>query len=114
VLQQSGDKTGAEAEFRRASAVARDYSKSRYNLGNLLFDRGALAEAQAELQDALRLEPGYVKARVRLGEVFLQTGDYARARQELNTVLHTDPQNAAAIADLKRVPEGQGPQGANR
>ena len=109
VLQQSGDSTGAEAEFRRASAVGPDYSKSRYNLGNLLFDRGVLPEARAQLEEALRLEPGYVKAHVRLGETLLELGDYDRARQEFNTALRVDPQNAAALAALKRVPQGSGP-----
>jgi Tfp pilus assembly protein PilF len=89
--------------------VGRDYSKSRYNLGNLLFDRVELPEARAQLEEALRLEPGYVKARVRLGEVFLQTGEFDRARQEFNTALRADPQNSGALAGLRRLPAGAAP-----
>lgn len=90
-LAQTGDTSGAFAEFERAIAVSPDFARAYYSLGVMLSAAGRGQEAIERLSTAVRLDPGYVDARVVLGEVLLATGRTGEALSQYEAALALAP-----------------------
>jgi tetratricopeptide (TPR) repeat protein len=96
----------------------------QYFLGNLLLATGDKAQARQAFAAAKAVNPNYVPADMSLAQIDLLQANWKDARQELNTILTTKGENpiarqwlgmleaaagdqAAAIADFRRVIEVQ-------
>jgi Flp pilus assembly protein TadD len=79
----SDDSARIEALLRRAVALDPKLAKAFLQLGILLGDRRAFAEAIVELRHAVRLEPNLSQAHYRLAQAYQRTGQKALAAKEL-------------------------------
>jgi tetratricopeptide (TPR) repeat protein len=96
-LAQTGDTSGAFAEFQRAVAVSPGFPRARYSLGVMLSAAGRAPEAIEQLSTAVKLDPGYVEARVVLGEVLLAIGRTREALAQYDSALALAPDFPPAV-----------------
>jgi tetratricopeptide (TPR) repeat protein len=102
-LSSSGDKAGAEAEFREALRVNPDSPRVRCNLGNLLGARGDYDEAEVEFLEVLRLDPKYAIAHFSLANMLRKKGEVDSAIEhykegiEINAALPNPHSNLAKL-----------------
>lgn len=98
-----GDLAGAEQRLKQA--IARDGAIAGFHaaLGNVLQDRGALAEAIKAYRRALRLQPALAEAHNDLGTAYFAHGDTARAAESYRSATALAPAHAIAWANLGAV-----------
>ncbi len=99
-LQQAGDATGAERNYRDALRAEEGNADAHYLLGALLGERGALSEAGTHLDCALALKPESAGAHAARGNVFLMLEQRAAAAASYEQALRLDPANAIAHFNL--------------
>src|SRR5262249_60369130 len=81
-LYWQGRTTEAEASFRRAIVLKRDYVRAHCDLGEMCAEQGRLDEAERAYREAIRLKPDSLTARVALPRVLLAAGRPAEAAAE--------------------------------
>jgi superkiller protein 3 len=83
VYAASGNRKGAEAEFRRALELQADYFPALAGLGNLLARAGDDAAAMPLLRKAVQLRPRAYEGHFLLGSALNRLGQFEEARTEL-------------------------------
>lgn len=83
VYAASGNRKGAEKEFRRALELQADYFPALAGLGNLLARAGEDAVAMPLLRKAIRLQPKSYEGHFLLGSALNRLGQFEEARTEL-------------------------------
>ena len=93
------------AETRLKQAIQADGATASFHatLGNVLQDRGALAEAIKAYRRALRLHPGHAEAHNDLGTAYYARGDSERAAESYSRAAGLRPGHAVAWANLGAV-----------
>lgn len=76
----------------------------RFFIGEILEDRGALAEAETQYRAVLEDNPESAEAHYRLGLLFQKTGDTTLARAEWRKAVSIDPVHAGARQKLAERP----------
>jgi tetratricopeptide (TPR) repeat protein len=66
VLETSGDKEGAEAQYRAIIEVSGENAEAHYRLGELYASMGDTARSRFEWRTAIRIDPTHKQARIRL------------------------------------------------
>jgi len=99
-LQQAGDVTGAERNYRAALKFEAGNADAHYLLGALLGERGDFRAAGTHLDSALALKPESAGAHAARGNVFLMLGERAAATACYERALRLDPDNAVAHFNL--------------
>ncbi len=61
--------------------------------GQMMIDRGQIAEAESRLRSALESNPRVARLQIKLADVFAKQKKYIQARDLLMEVLETDPDN---------------------
>lgn len=99
-LQESGDATGAQSEYRRAMELSHPSSEvgvvSRRELAILLFHGGKPGEAKTLLREVLTHRRDDVFALNRLAELHAAAGEVDEASALLTAALARDPKNVSA------------------
>jgi tetratricopeptide (TPR) repeat protein len=85
VLDQLGDRPGAEAAFEAAVRTAPHDPTARLLLGRLLLDQGELPSALPQIEEACRLDPKSANAFYALAQAQLRSGESDRAQATLRT-----------------------------
>lgn len=105
----------AEAQrlFEQALALDNTIAEAHNNLAYVLRMQGPhnFAASLAHYDRAIALKPTLAQAYAYRGVLFMQQGDVVRARQDLERLRKLDTRLAA---ELQRVVEGDGPDGADR
>ncbi len=99
----TGQREGAEAALRRAIELDPDLPQPRFNLAQLLLQRGAAAEALPHLRTALARQPRNGPGWALLGRAAHATGALAEARKALERALELLPPQGALLNDLALV-----------
>jgi len=81
----------SERLWRHALALEEESSFAHNNLGLVLTERGALAEAISEFRRALEIDPAFVEAHTNLGNFLAQQGSRQEAIDHLRRALQIDP-----------------------
>jgi tetratricopeptide (TPR) repeat protein len=106
VLVKEGRFPEAISYFHRAiygdwkEDTARNRLRVRFELIDLLAQRGSKEELLAELVPVQDQAPGDLKTRIRMGSLFLEAGSPVRAADVFRGILHDAPANADANAGL--------------
>jgi tetratricopeptide (TPR) repeat protein len=103
LLDERGDKAGAEAAYRAAIAADPQQADAHYNLGALLDERGDKAGAETAYRTAIAAGPEHGSAHCNLGVILFQREDLAGAARLFAAALKIDPSHANAKANLQRV-----------
>ncbi|HKV38481.1 MAG TPA: tetratricopeptide repeat protein [Blastocatellia bacterium] len=85
-----------------------DNARAHNNLGELLAERGAVADALPEFEDAARLDPFYYDAQNNLGLALAQEGKLDEGKEHLLLALRVKPSEPLAHFNLARVLATQG------
>jgi tetratricopeptide (TPR) repeat protein len=96
-LRDDGRLADAEAAFRQALRLRKDFVPARLDLGNLLIEAGRPKEAEACLRAALRAAPAHPLVHNALGLALAGQGQHATALAAFDDALREAPhyQNAA-------------------
>jgi Flp pilus assembly protein TadD len=94
MLSETGDTAGAMRVYQDAERVDPGNAVVLSNLGALLANAGAGAEAIPRLRSALAADPGLVAPRVLLVQQLLVAQDFATAEREARTLIAQAPANA--------------------
>lgn len=98
----------AKAAYRRALELDAEHADAHLNLGRLLHEEGALAEAEVHYRSALTAEPESARAFYNLGVALEDGGRRAGAVEAYEAALRLDPDLAVAHFNLSRLLEGLG------
>lgn len=90
----------AEAELRKAVALAPAFVPAWLNLGNLYEDQGRAAEARAAYAQVLAIDPGNGRAQARIAAIAVFEGRAAHAVPVLRETLARPGLRAAAAAEM--------------
>ena len=96
--QREQNLSGAEALYKRAIALAPDWSRPYDGLGNLLgrHSIGRMQEAKEALRKAIALAPDWSRPHNSLAVILRIEGKYAQAEAEALTALRLAPQDIGA------------------
>jgi tetratricopeptide (TPR) repeat protein len=100
LLQNIGDASGAEREWRKVTELLPHSAAAWYGLGNVLDALGKSGEALECFRKALSLKPGAVEARNGLGLALASQGKTSEAIHEYQTALRQKPDFAEARVNL--------------
>ena len=95
---ERGDWKRAESLLVRALQTCPSDVEARRNYAEVLWHRGAQAEAVAQIEEARRVATDDTGLAVRAGEMYLALGKMDRARQSADDALSLDPKSAPAWA----------------
>lgn len=95
-LDAIGDADGAIKCFEAARAIDPTNAYASYNLGKLLYTRGALLRAEQLLHSALEHKPEFPEAQVMLSNVYDSLGESGAATAALEAALKQNPNYAGA------------------
>lgn len=112
--EMARDLPAAEHAYRRSLTLAPHNAWVRFNLGNVLRDRGDLPAAERAFRDALALDSGFVEAWYNLGDVLEAQGRWQDALHALRRCLWIDPGWANAYFNLAALHERAGRRYAAR
>src|SRR5437763_1247810 len=107
-LHEIGKLEAAEAEYRRAAALAPRAPEIRFGWATVLADLGRLAEAAATYRELLALDPDSAEAHFNFGTVLRDLGQLAEAAAEFQRALALKPDTAHAAFELVSVLSGLG------
>ena len=98
---------GAEAEYRRALALAPASAEPKIGLASVIADLGQIEEAVELLQQAVRLEPLATNAHFDLARLLTSLGHYDEAAQSARKAIELQPGGAGtwemlALVEAKR------------
>jgi Flp pilus assembly protein TadD len=99
-LMQDGDAAGAETAFRAAIRVDAGISAVRVNLGLLLAQRSAWAEAAEQYRTAIEIAPDQIQAYLHYGAALAAQQCFVDAEALYRQALALDPQSAHALSNL--------------
>src|SRR6266581_3213505 len=102
-----GDAREACEHYSKAADCAPRYPAAHFNLGNLLFRRGALEEAERCVRRAIELKFEVPEAYVVLSDVLRKLGRLTDAEAALRHAIEIDPRFFAAYGNLGLVLLGQ-------
>ncbi len=88
----------AEAQLRRAAAIAPGMAEIHYNLGNALGAQDKIEEAATAYETAISLRGDFLKPRINLGSVLQRIGNFDRALQAYEGAAAVDPTSAEALS----------------
>lgn len=99
------EQTGAPFEqiieaYQKAAELDPRSAGALVNLGTVLFNGHAWADAEKQYQKALEIDPEYALAHFNLGNLYDEQGDVAAARQHYREALRLQPQYADAHYNL--------------
>ncbi len=103
VLDESGDRDGAIAEWLEAAHLDPRLAAAHYNLGVAFADQGDSQIAIEQLREAAALDPFDSEARVELAGVLLAEQQADAAIEQLRQVLSVFPGNTAAARFLAEI-----------
>ena len=86
-LEQLGRIKEAMAGYLASAKAGPDFAAPRNNLGALLLEAGALAQAARALNAAVRVDPSYVDAHANLAVLHERSGDWPAAQSAHRNVL---------------------------
>jgi tetratricopeptide (TPR) repeat protein len=95
-----GDRSTAEASYRRAVVLDRRNAEAHLNLGTLLEEQGRLGEAKLSYEAALRGAPAMARALVSLGRLAGAMGEAKLAVKYGKAAVRSAPKDAAAHNSL--------------
>jgi tetratricopeptide (TPR) repeat protein len=102
LLQQKGDRAGAQAMFEKTLAIDPTFARGRFNLGMTLKAMGQLAAAIAQYQQAIALDPDYAEAHQNLGVVLLKLGRVAESLDAFRKAIILHDQQGSSEGDRLR------------
>jgi tetratricopeptide (TPR) repeat protein len=94
------DWTGAEAEFKQATALNPNYALAHYAYSNYLLPMGRLDEAMREIEHAWKLDPFSAPVAWWLGQVLYHARRYDDALRHDRQALEMHPDNTGYNASL--------------
>ncbi len=97
VYAASGNRKGAEKEFRRALELQADYFPALAGLGNLLARAGEDGVAMPLLHKAIRLQPKSYEGHFLLGSALNRLGQFEEARTELEEAAKIGGENEPQV-----------------
>jgi len=109
LLADTGDRAGAEQEFRTATTFDRHAPDAWINLGRLAARRDQWPAALTAYQRALQIAPDSPVAGYQIAIVHWKLGDRAQAEQELRRVHDAWPENRDIGSALDRLQRGETP-----
>ncbi|RMH12099.1 MAG: tetratricopeptide repeat protein [Gemmatimonadetes bacterium] len=98
----------AAMAYRQALALSPGHVHAHLNLGRLLHEDGALAEAESHYRQALAADPRSATAAFNLGVALEDQGRMDEAAQAYERALRNDPAFASAHFNLSRLYEAMG------
>src|SRR5262249_2763646 len=102
VLDRSGRRDHAYAEFNEALKIDPSYLSARNNLGRLLAESGKVNEAIAQFEIVLKADPSHVQAHFNLGEIYAEAGEYSKSADHLAAARVSNPEDPQlALAFVK-------------
>jgi Tfp pilus assembly protein PilF len=107
------ERTGAPAEsiieaYQKAAQLDPNSAGALVNLGTVLFNRHAWAEAEKHYKKALEIDPAYALAHFNLGNLYDEQGDPANALNHYQEALRLQPNYADAHYNLAVLYQGLG------
>jgi tetratricopeptide (TPR) repeat protein len=99
-LQRQGDLSGAEECLRRSLIEISPFPEGHYNLGNVLWAQGRIAEATTQYEDTLRLRPHFPQAHNNLGILLLAVENGEEAAAHFEQALRLQPRYVEARYNL--------------
>ncbi|SPE42518.1 Tetratricopeptide TPR_2 repeat protein [Candidatus Sulfopaludibacter sp. SbA3] len=96
LLVGSGDRVGAEREFRDALRIEPGIAEWQANLANLLASQNETSEATYYFELAIRLKPGYAGSRLGYARLLANTNRNEEAEQQAKAAVEADQSSAAA------------------
>lgn len=112
LLSSELDTAGAEAEFRKAVALAPDSSEAKTSLGLAQASRGRLEEGIGQIRQAVQLDPLNGRAYRALGDIELALGRFDAAEQAIRKAVELRPDVATNRRSLIYVDIRRGDQAA--
>jgi type IV pilus assembly protein PilF len=105
VYQSTGEDELAEASFRKAISLRRNYSRARNNYAAFLYSKGRYRDAEKQLKIVIKdtLYESRPQAFINLGLCKVQLGDFEGAREALIRALAMDRTNRLATLELANV-----------
>src|SRR5262249_31628860 len=114
LLQERGERAGAETALGKAAAALREAiplnpadALAHFDLGRALSGQGKLPEAIAEFREAIRLKPDFAVAHTNLGNALRRQGKAAEAIAEFREAIRLEPDDALVHNNLGRALSGQ-------
>ena len=86
----SGDLDGAQAAFEKVVAELPDNADARFNLGNVLFNKGKYGPAADNYREAIRLSPNMARAHYNRGMALSRLSDVDGAKAEFKEANRLD------------------------
>lgn len=95
-LFETGDATGALAQFREAVRLTPTLAKAHYGIGIVSEAAGRDADAIRGFSDAVRVDPGFLEAHLSLADTLRRNRRDAEAVPHYRTILTANPSASAA------------------
>ena len=102
-LLLQGDLRGAEAAFRRVTAIDPDYPDGPVNAARVLLQEGEVEAAIPLLERALALAPGLARAHFFLGTALRALGRYDEALEHLSAARAQYPRDRVVLGQIGRL-----------
>jgi tetratricopeptide (TPR) repeat protein len=96
LLLGTGDRAGAERQFREGVRLTPGIAEWRVNLGNLLAAQGSIPEARYQLEQAVRFAPQDASAHLGYARFLAAQGEEHAAGQHAQVAVNLDPALAGA------------------
>ncbi len=103
LAHQSGNKVGAEADFRKAIRLAPGLTEAYLNLSTVLLDMNNKAGAIQVLLDAKRFFPINDQVSFRLGMTLFENGQVEEGIAEVRRAIQLNPNNSSAVSVLQQM-----------
>jgi type IV pilus assembly protein PilF len=105
VYQSTGEDELAEASFRKAISLRRNYSRARNNYAAFLYSKGRYRDAEKQLEVVIKdtLYESRPQAFINLGLCKVQLGDFEGARVDLSRALAMNRTSRLAMLELANV-----------
>ena len=88
---QSGDLDAAQTILEKLVAQKPDNDGARFNLGNVLFNKGQFARAADSYREAIRLRPDFARAHFNLALALQKLNNDDAAKLEFDEAQRLDP-----------------------
>lgn len=96
----AGNTNQAIVYYERSLKINSGLFVSHYNLGDLYYNAGRVAEGLNHIKIAATLEPGIPEIQGRLGEIYMNLKEYDLANEYLKKAVELNPKYATALHNL--------------